>query len=179
MPQLSNTDRSVSPPLLAIPREYNAAHDLLESNLRAGRAAKIAYIDDRGRWTYGELADRCRRFAQALRRMGIQPEQRVLLCLQDTIDFPTAFLGCIWAGIIPVAINTQLKTGDYEHMLRDSRARALVVSHALSAQFAPLISAHRASGDAVRRGAHPVCFDVGFRATGGVSIAVARLYLGG
>ena len=140
MPQLSNTDRSVSPPLLAIPREYNAAHDLLESNLRAGRAAKIAYIDDRGHWTYGELADRCRRFAQALRRMGIQPEQRVLLCLQDTIDFPTAFLGCIWAGIIPVAINTQLKTGDYEHMLRDSRARALVVSHALSAQFAPLIS---------------------------------------
>ena len=32
---------------LDIPRDYNAAHDLVERNLRAGRAAKTAYIDDR------------------------------------------------------------------------------------------------------------------------------------
>jgi benzoate-CoA ligase len=139
MPQLSSTDRTVSPPLVDIPREYNAAYDLLQVNIQAGRAAKIAYIDDRGSWSYGELARRTQKFACALTRLGIQREQRVLLCLQDTIDFPTAFLGCIWAGVIPVAVNTNLRSADYEHMLRDSRARALVVSHCLLPQFAPLI----------------------------------------
>jgi len=31
-------------------------------------------------------------------QLGIHPEQRILLCLHDTIDFPTAFLGAIKAG---------------------------------------------------------------------------------
>lgn len=139
MPQPSITDRSVSPPAVTIPRDYNAAFDLLQANLRAGRESKLAYIDDRGSWTYGDLATRTQRLARALIGLGIQPEQRVLLCLQDTIDFPTAFLGCIWAGIVPVAVNTSLKTADYEHLLRDSRARALIVSHSLLPQFAALI----------------------------------------
>lgn len=139
MPQLSNTHRTVSPPVVHIPREYNAAFDLLQTNLQAGRASKTAYIDDRGSWSYGALACRAQRFARALIDLGIRPEQRVLLCLQDTIDFPTAFLGCIWAGIVPVAVNTTLKAPDYEHLLRDSRARALAVSHCLLPQFAPVI----------------------------------------
>ena len=62
----------------------------------------------------------------------------MLLCLLDTIDFPTVFLGAIKAGIVPVAGNTLLTTKDYDYMLRDSRARALVVSAPLLPTFAPL-----------------------------------------
>jgi len=40
-----------------IPRNFNAADDLLGGNLQAGRAGKIAYVDDAGSCTYGELAD--------------------------------------------------------------------------------------------------------------------------
>ena len=71
--------------------------------------------------------------------LGLAREERVLLCLLDTIDFPSAFLGAIKAGIVPVAGNTLLTTKDYEYMLRDSRAGALVVSAALYPAFAPLI----------------------------------------
>ena len=63
-----------------------------------------------------------------VRRLGIQPEQRILLCLHDTIDFPTAFLGAIKAGVVPVAVNTQLTADEFAFMLADSRARAVVVS---------------------------------------------------
>jgi benzoate-CoA ligase len=63
----------------------------------------------------------------------------VLLALADSIDFPTAFLGAIKAGIIPVSVNTLLTPKDYAHMLADSRARALVVSERLLPQFEPLI----------------------------------------
>jgi len=139
VPGLSSADRSRSPPDIRIPREYNAAYDLLERNLRAGRSAKTAYIDDRGSLSYGELADRVKRFAHGLLQLGLHPEQRVLLCLHDTVDFPVAFLGSIWAGIVPVAVNTSLKNADYGHLLIDSRARALIVSHSLLPQFAPFL----------------------------------------
>ncbi len=46
----------------AVPRDYNFAADVLQSNLAAGRASKPAYIDARGTHTYGQLADRVARF---------------------------------------------------------------------------------------------------------------------
>jgi benzoate-CoA ligase len=110
---------------------YNAAADLIGRNLDAERGAKTAFIDDHGRYSYGELAERVSRFANLIGRLGIHPEQRILLCLHDTIDFPTAFLGAIKAGVVPVAVNTQLSAGEYEFMLADSRARAVIVSAAV------------------------------------------------
>jgi benzoate-CoA ligase len=138
VPGLSACDPAVSPPRIDIPRTYNAAYDLIERNLRAGRGAKLAYIDDRGSYTYAQLAERVDRCAAALTALGLEPEQRVLLCLLDGIDFPVAFLGSIKAGIIPVAVNTLLTTQDYAQLLKDSRAHALVVSAALLPVFAPL-----------------------------------------
>src|SRR3984893_9091694 len=107
---------------------YNAAADLIARNLAAGRGGKAALIDDRGQYSYAEIAERVSRFANVLRRLGMQPEQRILLCLHDTIDFPTAFLGAIKAGVVPVAVNTQLSTEEFAFMLADSRARVVVVS---------------------------------------------------
>jgi len=107
---------------------YNAAADLIERNLSAGRAAKTAFIDDRGRYSYADLAERVSRFANLLRQLGVHPEQRILLCLHDTIDFATAFLGAIKAGVVPVAVNTQLSPAEFGYMLADSRARVVVVS---------------------------------------------------
>src|SRR5260370_12387892 len=93
--------------------EYNAAADLIERNLDAGRGPKTAFIDDRGHYSYAELAERVNRFANLVRRLGIDPEQRILLCLHDTIDFPTAFLGAIKAGTVPVAVNTHLSPAQF------------------------------------------------------------------
>jgi benzoate-CoA ligase len=107
---------------------YNAADDLIGRNLAAGRGAKPAFIDERGRYSYAELAERVSRFANAMRRIGVHPEQRILLCLHDTIDFPTVFLGAIKAGVVPVAVNTQLSAPEFAFMLADSRARVVVVS---------------------------------------------------
>ena len=139
MPSLSSAEHHCSPPAVNVPRDYNAAHDLIERNLAAGRTAKIAYIDDAGSYTYGQLAERVNRAANALTGVGLGMEDRVMLCHLDTVDWPSVFLGAIKAGIVPVAVNTLLTTSDYEFMLRDSRARALVVSEALYPTFAPLI----------------------------------------
>jgi benzoate-CoA ligase family protein len=121
-------------------RGYNFAADILERNLEAGRAAKPAYIDHRGGWSYGDLAERVERFGHVLRSLGLRREERVLLCLLDTIDWPTAFLGAIKAGVVPVPVNTLLTEDDYRFMLADSRARLVVVSDELYPKFAKAIA---------------------------------------
>jgi benzoate-CoA ligase len=136
---VSTADHSTSPPRITIPRDYNAAVDLIERNLRAGRGRKVAYIDDRGAYTFEDLAERVDRFAGLLGAFGIEPEQRILVCLHDTIDFPVAFLGAMKAGVVPVALNTLLTAADYEFILRDSRARALFVSAPLLPVFEPAL----------------------------------------
>jgi benzoate-CoA ligase family protein len=125
-----------------MPRAYNFAADILERNLRAGRARKPAYVDPRGSWSYGQLADRAARFGQALRGLGLRREERILLCLLDTIDWPTAFLGAIKAGVIPIPVNTLMTADDYRFMLAHSKARALVVSEAIYPRFADLIKSN-------------------------------------
>ena len=64
----------------------------------------------------------------------------MLLALTDTIDWPTAFLGCLKAGVIAVPVNTLLTEDDYRFMLADSRAKLLVVSEVLYPKFEKLIA---------------------------------------
>lgn len=136
---LSHADHGASPPRVEIPRDYNAAHDLLKRN--AARPDKVAYIDATtgAKLTYGELEDQARRFAAALRHRGFKPETRVMLAMLDTLEWPVVFLGCILAGVVPVAANTLLTTKDFDFMLRDSRAQALFVSRPLLPTFEPLV----------------------------------------
>ena len=126
-------------PRADVPRDYNFAADILDRNLKAGRAGKAAFIDGRGSWTYGQLADRVARFAAVLRSLGVRREERVLICMLDTIDWPTAFLGCLKAGVVAVPVNTLMTEDDYRFMLTDSRARMLLVSDALFPRFQSLI----------------------------------------
>jgi benzoate-CoA ligase family protein len=125
--------------IASIPRVYNFAADVLERNLKAGRGAKPAFIDPRGTWTYGQLAERIERFGAVLRSLGVRREERIVLALLDTIDWPTAFLGAIKAGVIPIPVNTLMTAEDYRFMLADSRAKALVVSEPLLSKFVDLI----------------------------------------
>lgn len=137
--KLSHADHSASPPRVEIPRAFNAAHDLLARN--AGRASKPAFVHalTGATLTYGDLSVRAHRFANGLRAMQVPRESRVLLCALDSLDWPVAFLGSILAGVVPVAVNTLLTTHDFEFMLRDSRAHALIVSAPLLPAFRPLL----------------------------------------
>ena len=62
---------------------YNAAVDLIERNL-AARPDKIAYIDDSGRYSFADLAERVNRCASALVGLGLNRIGRV----KDVPDTP-------------------------------------------------------------------------------------------
>jgi len=137
---LSQADHSSSPPQIDIPGVYNAATDLLQRH--GARADKAAYIDalSGASLSYSQLNEQSHRFAQGLLNLGFRQEDRVLLCMHDSLLWPVAFLGCMLAGVVPVAVNTLLTSRDYQFMLQDSRARALLVSKALWPVFAPVVN---------------------------------------
>ena len=108
---------------------FNFAQHLLTCN--AQRGARRAFIDDQGVLSYAELDERVRRAAAGLRALGIKREERVLLLMHDCHHWPVSFLGAIYAGIVPVAVNTLLTADDYAYVLEHSRAQAVLVSGAL------------------------------------------------
>ena len=133
----SEVDESSSPPRVIVPRAYNAAVDFVDRHVVQGRGDRIAFVDDTRSITYAALADRVARVGSMLRALGMHPEQRVAMCMQDDIDFPTIFWGAMRAGMVPVPLNTLLTEDDYAFMLADSRARVVVVSDVLFDKVGP------------------------------------------
>ena len=120
------------------PARFNFASHAIALNV--SRAAKPAYIDDRGVTTYGELADAVKRFASVLGTLGVHPEERILLVMHDSVELPIAFLGALYAGVVPVLVNTLLTPADYAYMLTHSHARVVVASAALLPSVGPALS---------------------------------------
>src|SRR5918993_5291265 len=120
---------------MGLPEIFNAATYFVDRHLIEGRANKVAIECGDERVTYGEVADRTNRFANALRRLGLQPEQRVVLLQLDSPAFAYSFFGAIKAGLVPVPLNTMWRARDYQYALRDSGARAIVISEALLREF--------------------------------------------
>ena len=110
------------------------------SRTRAGSAGPPLSIRA-ARWTYGQLIERAKKFSTVLTEKGIQPGERVLMCLLDTADWPAVFLGTLYAGRVAVPVNTLMTEDDYRYMLADSGARMLVVSQALLPKFEKLVAA--------------------------------------
>jgi benzoate-CoA ligase len=127
---------------------FNFAEHLF--GLNAQRGSKTAFIDDTGALSFADLAAQSRQLAAALLASGVRREERVLLLMHDCTDWPVSFLGAMYAGIVPVAVNTLLTADDYAYMLQHSRAQAALVSAAL------LPTLQAALGIAAQNGGHEV-----------------------
>jgi benzoate-CoA ligase len=125
LPAPDPDEPQINPP----PERFNAAAHLLALN--TGRGDVTAYIDDRERLSYAALGDRVRRCAAGLLALGLKREERVLMVMHDSVDFVTAFLGALYAGLVPVPVNTLLTPDDHAYMLEHSAAQALLTSGAL------------------------------------------------
>ncbi len=138
------------PPPGLPPGPFNFAAYLLEAN--RGRAQATALIDDRTTLSYGELDTQVRTCAAALRAAGLRREDRVLLLMHDSHEWVVSFLGALYAGVVPVAVNTLLTAQDYAFMLQHARAQAALVSAALLPTLREALAlATREAGNEVRQ----------------------------
>ena len=118
--------------------KYNAAYDLLKRNIDKN-PEKIAFIGNDNSITYKELFDKIKAFSYSIKKQQIKENDRIILCMHDSIEYPIVFLGLIWAGIVPICINTMLPQKDYEYMLEDSEAKAVITSSNLKDCFLSII----------------------------------------
>ena len=113
-----------------LPDRLNAATELLDRHLSDGRADKAAIRCGSRVLTYRDLFEAVNRFGNALLDLGVRMEERVAILLPDSPECVIAFLAAIKIGAVAIPINTLLVAKDYEYLLADSRARALVVGRA-------------------------------------------------
>ena len=112
----------------APPPRFNFAAHLLARN--AVRPEKLAYVDDQRQLSYGALARRVRQVAGGLADLGLARGDRMLLALEDCVDWPALFLGALHAGVVRVAVSTILQPDEYAFLLADSGATLVATSTA-------------------------------------------------
>ncbi|HEV8523492.1 MAG TPA: AMP-binding protein, partial [Terriglobales bacterium] len=85
---------------VSLPEQFNVAAYFVDRNLEEGRGPKVAIECGDERVTYSQLAERTNRLGNALRTLGMRPEERVMLLLPDVPEFLYSFFGAIKIGAI-------------------------------------------------------------------------------
>lgn len=80
---------------------------------------------------FGRMAASC---ARHLRAKGVAPGDRVVICSENRPDYPIAEVALMAIRAVPVPAYTTNTVDDHAHILRDSGARAVIVSSAALAQ---------------------------------------------
>jgi benzoate-CoA ligase len=110
-----------------LPDTYNAATTFVDENIRQGRGGKVAIHYQEQKITYQEVFEKVNRTGNALKNLGIGIEDRVLVILPDSPEFAYSFFGAIKIGAVAVPTNPWMFAKDYEYLINDSRARAIIV----------------------------------------------------
>jgi benzoate-CoA ligase family protein len=104
----------------------NAVTTFLDDHVAAGHGGRTAILAPDRRYTYGEVLAASSRAGNALRKLGIEREERVALILPDGIEFAAMFFGALRIGAIAVLLNPRLPPDDLAELVRDSGAAALI-----------------------------------------------------
>ncbi len=113
---------------MPVPQRFNLGSRLLDDNVAAGRGDAVAVWYRDRRLTYGDVRELADRAGGALRRLGVRPEQRVLVALPDCPEFLAVFLGALKVGAVPVPASPVPGRVDHGFLLHDARAVAAVVA---------------------------------------------------
>ena len=120
-----------------LPLYYNAV-DILERNL-AERADKVALYSNERYMTFAEVAHEANQVGNALKRkFDVRMGEYVGILSFDCGEWVASFFGIVKIGAIAVGMNTLLTPTEYDYILRDSRARILIVHQDLLPALASL-----------------------------------------
>jgi benzoate-CoA ligase family protein len=111
-----------------IPEALNMTEWFLDARLAEGRGERTAIVCGDRAWSYAELARHSRRFGAALRALGVEPEQRVIVGLPDVPEFAAAFFGALRIGAAAVMVSCQLRPDEIAYFLDYTRAKVAVVA---------------------------------------------------
>jgi benzoate-CoA ligase family protein len=143
------------------PERFNMAWYFLDRNVEEGRGDKTCLYYRDESYTYREVQVRANRFANALVKLGVHLEDRVLLVLPDRPEFAFAWFGAAKAGAVIAMVNPLLPAQDYAHYFEYTRARVAVVDESTLDRLGPMRASFRHLKQlvVVGRSAEHACFE--------------------
>lgn len=102
----------------------NFAQYLIENSTRVSN--KVAIIDDEQEITYGTLAKFIRSFAYQLREQEIQSGDRVMIYMEDCVEWVVGFLACQYIGAVPVLTSNKLCSKAIEEIKSVTEAKLIL-----------------------------------------------------
>lgn len=127
------------------PPRFNIAEYFLDARVAEGRGTRTAIITDHATLTYDDLKALANRFAGVLRARGVEPEQRVIVALDDGPEFAAALFGVLKIGAVAVMVNPHLRPDEIPYFYDYTRAKLAVLGRAGRAAF------EQAAGTAAHR----------------------------
>jgi benzoate-CoA ligase len=118
------------------------ASAVVDRQVEAGRAEKVAFRASDATLTYDELRRQVNRMGHLLRELGVRREHRVLLVLDDTTVFPIAFLAAMRIGAVPVPVSHLDKAANFRHFVEDSYAEVVVTDAACLPRLGEALADH-------------------------------------
>ncbi|MFY9556158.1 MAG: benzoate-CoA ligase family protein [Blastocatellia bacterium] len=125
------------------PKRFNMATYFLDDRIEEGLGEKIAVYCGDKRYTYLEVQQMANEVGNALLRLGVEMEDRVLIVLPDSIEFVATWFGIAKIGAVITMVNTILPAADYEYYLDYTRAKVAVVDASVMERFTPAASTSR------------------------------------
>jgi benzoate-CoA ligase family protein len=123
---------------LTFPERFNMAWYFLDRNVEEGRGGKACLFWRDQAFTYREVQARANRLGNALRALGVNVEDRVLLVLPDRPEFAFAWFGAAKIGAVIAMVNPLLPAEDYLHYFEYTRARVAIVDGSTLDRLGPL-----------------------------------------
>ncbi|WP_372394034.1 amino acid adenylation domain-containing protein [Xanthomonas sp. NCPPB 3582] len=120
--------------------EQTAVPDSTLQALFQAQAARtpdaVAVICANRQLTYAQLNAQANQLARYLIEMGLQPDERVAICMERSVDLVVALLAILKAGGAYVPLDPRYPAERLAYMLLDSSPRAVLLHGATSALFA-------------------------------------------
>lgn len=107
--------------------DANLAARFLDAALDRGDGDRTALLTGAGPVTYAALTARANRLANVLRALGVRRGSRVLLALNDGLDFVAAWFGAQRAGAVTAEVYTFLPAKDLAYFIGYTDATVVVV----------------------------------------------------
>ena len=120
---------------IEFPERFNMADYFLYHNLEEGRENKTCLYFQDQTFTYGEAARRSNATGNALRELGVEIEDRVLIILPDSPEFVWSWFGAARIGAVITMVNPLLPADDYRYYLEYTRAKVAIVDESLCQAF--------------------------------------------
>ena len=115
----------------------NVSHNCLDRHVEKGLGDKTAIIwqgepeDDVRRISYAELLTEVGRFANALKKLGVDRGDRVALYMPMVPELAVAMLACTRIGAIHSAVFAGFSASSLQNRIQDCEAKVLVTADAI------------------------------------------------